>query len=75
MYSFLLSFIVTADLEDNANKASDTVVNTANKASDSVVNTAEDAGDFFEKAVGGGGNLLQFSTTGLFMTVLAIFNR
>ena len=74
MYSFLLSFIVTADLEDNANKASDTVVNTANKASDSVVNTAEDTGDFFKGAVSGG-NLVQVSTMGLFMTVWAIFNR
>ena len=59
---------------NTANKASDSVVNTANKASGTVVNTAEDAGDFFEKAVGGG-NLVQVSTMGLFMTVLAIFNR
>ena len=50
------------------------MVNTANKASGTVVNTAEDVGDFFEKAVGGG-NLVQFSTMGLFMTVLAIFNQ
>ena len=49
------------------------MVNTANKASGAVVNTAEDVGDFFENAVGGG-NLVQVSTMGLFMTVLAIFN-
>jgi hypothetical protein len=50
------------------------VAKTAEDASDTVVNTAEDVGDFFENAVSGG-NLVQVSTMGLFMTVLAIFNR